>query len=269
MAFRVMGGVAHGSTTVSDRWDVGEDWSVAAQAGGQPPGRAALAGESGGFGGDTLDTAHWGTLGRLAPGVPQPFHLLATIAALGRGRGLAGGMARLSRPARQEGDAELARSLPRCELRARQRGGDGVGKTKRGKGTKWMVVVDGQGLPLGSKLAPASPAEVTLAEATLDAIEAEKQPERVIADRAYDSDPLREALAERGLDLICPHRSNRTRPKTQDGRKLRRYRRRWIIERTFAWLGNFRRLVVRWERSLTVYNAFFHLACCFILLRWL
>jgi len=91
----------------------------------------------------------------------------------------------------------------------------------------------------------------------------------VIADRAYDSDPLREALAERGTDLICPHRSNRKRPKTQDGRKLRRYRRRWIIERTFAWLGNFRRLVVRWERSLLVYRAFFHLACCFILLRWL
>jgi transposase len=144
-----------------------------------------------------------------------------------------------------------------------------VGKTKRGKGTKWMVVVDGQGLPLGSQLAPASPAEVTLAETTLEAIEAENQPERVIADRAYDSDPLRETLAERGMELICPHRGNRTRPKTQDGRKLRRYRRRWIIERTFAWLGNFRRLVVRWERMLLVYRAFFHLACCFILLRWL
>jgi len=144
-----------------------------------------------------------------------------------------------------------------------------VGKTKRGKGTKWMVVVDGQGLPLGSQLAPASPAEVTLAEATLDAIEAEEQPERVIADRAYDSDSFRQALAERGMELICPHRANRKRAKTQDGRKLRRYRKRWIIERTFAWLGNFRPLVVRYERSLIVYNAFFHLACCLILLRWL
>jgi transposase len=132
-----------------------------------------------------------------------------------------------------------------------------------------MVVVDGQGLPLGSKLAAASPAEVTLAEATLDSVQAARQPERVIADRAYDSDPFRQALAERGMELICPHRANRKRAKTQDGRKLRRYRKRWIIERTFAWLGNFRRLVVRYERSLIVYNAFFHLACCLILLRWL
>ena len=47
---------------------------------------------------------------------------------------------------------------------SRQKGGDAVGKTKRGKGTKWMVVVDGQGIPLGSTLHSASPAEVTLVE---------------------------------------------------------------------------------------------------------
>ena len=64
-----------------------------------------------------------------------------------------------------------------------------------------------------------------------------RQPERVIADKAYDSDPLRQALHERGMELICPHRANRKRAKTQDGRKLRRYRRRWRIERTFAWLA--------------------------------
>ena len=144
-----------------------------------------------------------------------------------------------------------------------------MGATKRGKGTKWMVVVDGQGLPLGSQLTSASPAEVTLAEATLDAIVASRQPERVIADKAYDSDPLRQTLHERGMELICPHRANRTRAKTQDGRKLRRYRRRWRIERTFAWLGNFRRLVIRYERHVLMYAAFFHLACCLILVRWL
>jgi transposase len=216
-----------------------------------------------------MDSAHGGPLGGSAGRISQSLDLLAAITPLGRRRAVAGDLAGLPGATQCERNAGLARSLSRCELRTRQRGGDGVGKTKRGKGTKWMVVVDGQGLPLGSQLAPASPAEVTLAETTLDAIEAKEQPERVIADRAYDSDPLREALADRGLDLICPHRSNRTRPKTQDGRKLRRYRRRWIIERTFAWLGNFRRLVVRWERTLLVYRAFFHLACCSILLRWL
>ena len=216
-----------------------------------------------------MDSAHWGAVGGPAGRVSQCFHVLATVAALGRGRGVVGAVAGLPRTTGYRGNAGLAGSLPGCELCARQRGGEAVGATKRGKGTKWMVVVDGQGLPLGSQLTSASPAEVTLAEATLDAIQAESQPARVIADKAYDSDPFRQTLADRGIELICPHRANRTRAKTQDGRKLRRYRRRWKIERTFAWLGNFRRLVVRYERHLLMYASFFHLACCLILVRWL
>ena len=265
----VMGGGAHGSTTVSDRCDVGADRSAPAPAAGKSAGRAPVAGQPGGVGGDSLGFAHGGALGGFTWGVSQSLHLLAAVASLGGGRGLAEGLAGLSGPTGGEGDAGLARSLCGCQFRTRQRGGDGVGKTKRGKGTKWMVVVDGQGLPLGSQLTAASPAEVRLAEATLDAIQAPHTPARVIADRAYDSDPFRKALAQRGIELICPHRANRTKPKTQDGRRLRRYRKRWKIERTFAWLGNFRRLVVRYERSLTLYNAFFHLACCMILVRWL
>lgn len=89
----------------------------------------------------------------------------------------------------------------------------------------------------------------------------------MIADKGYDSDPLRERLARRRIQLIVPHRRNRRKPPTQDGRALRRYRRRWIVERTFAWIGNYRRLVVRWDRSLTIYNAFFHIACIMIVLR--
>jgi len=89
----------------------------------------------------------------------------------------------------------------------------------------------------------------------------------VIADKGYDSDPLRKQLAKRGIELIAPHRQNRSKPPTQDGRALRRYRRRWTIERTFAWLGNFRRLVMRWDRSPTIYRAFFHIACFMIALR--
>ena len=60
-------------------------------------------------------------------------------------------------------------------------------------------------------------------------------PERLIGDRAYDSDPLDERLrTERGIEMIARHRSNRKRPKTQDGRALRRVLRRWKIERLFA-----------------------------------
>jgi transposase len=140
-----------------------------------------------------------------------------------------------------------------------------------------MVVVDGQGVPLGSQLTSASPAEVRLAEPTLDAISVprggrgrpQKRPGRVIADRAYDSDGLRGRLLRRDIVLIAPHRKNRRKPSLNDGRTLRRYRKRWKVERTFAWLGNYRRLVVRYDRHLCMYRAFFHLACALITLRFL
>lgn len=93
-----------------------------------------------------------------------------------------------------------------------------------------------------------------------------KEQARVIADKAYDSNALRTRLGRRGIELIAPHRRNR-RTRCQDGRPLRRYRRRWKVERTFAWLGNFRRLVVRYERLVSTYSAFFHLACMVITLR--
>jgi transposase len=129
---------------------------------------------------------------------------------------------------------------------------------------------------LGKHLCSASPHEARRAETTLASIRVSRRtragrprqkPLRLIADRGYDSDPLRTRLAERGIELIAPHRCNRKKPLTQDGRALRRYRRRWKIERTFAWLGNFRHLVVRYDRSLTIYSAFFHIACFMIVLR--
>ncbi len=96
-----------------------------------------------------------------------------------------------------------------------------------------------------------------------------QRPRRIIADRAYDSDPLRERLRRRGIELLVPHRRNRQRWWRQDGRKLRRYKKRWKIERTFAWLQNYRRLLVRQDRMLAIYRGFFHLACLLITLRYL
>jgi transposase len=89
----------------------------------------------------------------------------------------------------------------------------------------------------------------------------------VIADGGYDSDPLRRRLARKGIELIAPYRVTRRHAPTPDSRFLRRYRRRWIVERTIAWLGNYRRLTTRWDRSLTIYQAFFHIACFMIVLR--
>ena len=95
-------------------------------------------------------------------------------------------------------------------------------------------------------------------------------PERLVGDKAYDSDALDEQLREIGVEMIVPHKKNR-RPenKTQDGRPLRRYRRRWKVERLFAWLHNFRRLVVRWEKYIENYQAFLQLACSMILIKHL
>jgi transposase len=91
-------------------------------------------------------------------------------------------------------------------------------------------------------------------------------PERLIGDKACDSDPLDRQLAAMGVDMIAPHLSTRAR-KSQDGRKLRRYRRRWRVERVFAWLERFRRLVTRYEHRAANFLAFLKLACIVVLLR--
>ena len=142
-----------------------------------------------------------------------------------------------------------------------------MGKTKRGKGTKLMAVADGAGFPVAAHAAPANPHEVTLAQDAVEQRFTEDIPERLIGDLAYDSDPLDAKFAEQGIELIAPHRENRSKPRTQDGRALRRYRRRWKVERLFAWLQNFRRLVVRYEYHVENFLGFVHLGCMLILLR--
>jgi transposase len=130
-----------------------------------------------------------------------------------------------------------------------------------------MILADGTGLPLAVDIESASPAEVTLIEPLIDEAVTTHVPARLIYDRAADSDPLRRRLATRGIELICPHRRRRVKPPTQDGRPLRRYRRRWIIERTIAWLQQFRRLVTRYEFYSFLFHSFAKLACMMIVLR--
>jgi transposase len=147
-----------------------------------------------------------------------------------------------------------------------KRGGAGVGKTKKGKGSKIMVVVEAQGVPVALTIDSANPHEVKLVEQTLEARFVENQPEHLIGDNAYDSDGLDARLALAGIEMIAPHRHNR-KNRTPDGRPLRRYRRRWRVERFFAWLQPFRRVITRWEVKAENYLGFVHLACLLILLR--
>jgi len=131
-----------------------------------------------------------------------------------------------------------------------------------------MAIADRAGLPIACGIASASPHETTLVEATIDACFLEHAPDRLVGDRAYDSDPLDTRLREeRGIELIAPHKSNRRRAQTQDGRVLRRYVRRWKIERLFAWLLSYRRLTNRWERHAENFLGFVQLGCVCILLR--
>jgi transposase len=159
-----------------------------------------------------------------------------------------------------------------------KKGGEKVGLTKKGKGAKWRLVVEGNGLPLGFHLDRATTAEVRLADATLDTISVPRprgrprqRPERLVADRAYDSSAFRHALRRRGIRMRIPPKRRPAKWKAKRGRpviaRAAEYRCRYKVERSFAWLGNFRRLLIRWERHCDVYEEFFAVAVMLVCLR--
>ena len=132
--------------------------------------------------------------------------------------------------------------------------------------TKIMAVADRNGLPIAAGIASGERHESQLVEATIEARATKAMPRRLIGDKAYDSDPLDKQMRQMSIEMISPHRT-RKRPKTQDGRTLRRYRHRWKVERLFAWLGSFRRLVTRWEYKAENFCGFLRLGCAILLLR--
>jgi len=129
-----------------------------------------------------------------------------------------------------------------------------------------MAVADRHGLPLSVGIASGQRNEQKLVVETLKARFVEPLPEKLIGDKAYDSDPLDAELAADGVEMISPHHPRRRR-KTQDGRKLRRYRHRWRIERLFAWPLRQRRLVSRWEWKAENFLGLLQLAYAQILWR--
>jgi len=123
-------------------------------------------------------------------------------------------------------------------------------------------------MPLSLKVFSATPFETGLVEQTIKERFSPKRITRLVGDRAYDSDPLDKRLKKKGIELIAPHRSNRTRARTQDGRKLRLYRHRWTVERFFSFLQNFRKCVTRYERYVENFQAFIYLAAIIMYLRY-
>jgi transposase len=130
---------------------------------------------------------------------------------------------------------------------------------------KLEVVTDASGVPLGTAAAAANRPETDLVGEALGDIPV-PLPERVplVADGGYDSDPLRDDLGGQGIELLSPHRKNRKKASRNDGRRMRRYARRYVIERTNAWLHSFRRLANRWEYYSFIYHGFVRLACIVI-----
>lgn len=129
--------------------------------------------------------------------------------------------------------------------------------------------MDADQTALGATIAPANEHEVRHIERLLDSAVVELPPDgRLIYDQAADSDPLRDRLEMRGVELICKHRTNRTKAKRQDSRKLRRLKRsRWRIERTNSWLHNYGRFTVRKDRLAILFLGWTQLACLFTILK--
>lgn len=130
-----------------------------------------------------------------------------------------------------------------------------------------MAIADKRDLPVALSFGSTSPHEVTLVEDTLDEILTSHYLDRLVGDKAFDSDKLDEAVQKKyGTPVTSSHKSNRRKIKTQDGRELRRYVRRWKVERLFAWLHNFKRIVTRWEYKAENYTGFVKLGVMKLLL---
>ena len=175
-------------------------------------------------------------------------------------------LTKLANALREQGEIDESESYIDATFASAKGGGDEIGKTRRGKGVKIMAIVDRHGMPLSVSTHAANHHEVTLVQLSFDFYMIEAKPQHLIGDKAYDSDALDKELKQDGVELIAPHRSNR-KMKTQDGRRLRRYARRWIVERFFAWLQWKRRLLVRWEYYAENFLGFVQLASVMMLLK--
>ncbi len=140
-----------------------------------------------------------------------------------------------------------------------------------GKGSKVMLVTDGNGLPIGILCESAQPHEVSLASRTLATVAIKKQKRgrartrmiELVADKGFDSAALRRQLTKRGIKTCIPTRQYKHRRKRGQPPRFSSasYAERWRVERCFAWFDNCRRFVVRYERGLHRYKAFCVLAC--------
>ncbi|MCG6154176.1 transposase [Rubinisphaera sp. ICM_H10] len=161
-------------------------------------------------------------------------------------------------------------ALGRRHVLSCQKRGLKVGKTKSGKGSKVMLLTDAHGLPLGLQVHSASPHDVNLIEPLLrGSLRWVMRARRFIYDTAADSRRLRRRVWLYGPRLIATYRRRRNEQHARrlNSRDQRYYDLRYRIERTFAWLSNYRRLNIRWEYHAHLFEGFWQLACLFTILK--
>jgi transposase len=153
---------------------------------------------------------------------------------------------------------------------AGEKGGSATGPSpvdRARNGSKHHLLVDATGIPLAWTVTGGNRHDLTQLIPLLDAVPAvrgkvgrpRRRPERVTADRGYDSDTHRRELQSR---RIKPELARR---QTEHGSGLGRVR--WVVERTFAWLHKFKRLLVRYDRRHEIHQAFLALGCCLVCFR--
>lgn len=132
-------------------------------------------------------------------------------------------------------------------------------------------MVDRRGVPLAVGLTAANRPDQTVFEALLDSVAPIKgrrgrprcRPDKLHADKGYDVRRCRRYLHRRGIKVRTARKG------VEDKTKLGRHR--WVVERTLAWLGRYRRLAIRYERLEAIHQAFLDLGCaliCLNALRW-
>lgn len=150
-----------------------------------------------------------------------------------------------------------------------KRGGEtGPSPVDRGRaGSKHHLLVDPSGLPLAWTLSGGNRNDITQLLPLVERVppvrgrrgRPRRRPDKLIADRGYDHDSYRRQLWQQGIKPVIARRQ------TGHGSGLGRCR--WVVERSFAWLHQFKRLLVRYDRRADIHESFLALGCCLICYR--
>lgn len=248
-------------TLTDSKWNIVKDFFVFSQRGRPPKWDARKILEA------VLYVLHTGCQWRKLPSDYPPYQTVYRHFRKWESLGILIGLRDLLLEALQEKGLKFSVAFVDATFVRAMSGGDKIGKTKIGKGSKIMAIVDQTSQPLAALVTSAQPHEITLLQETLEDIPPNLIPQKLVGDKAYDSDPHDEMLAEKGIELIDPHRQNRAKPPTQDKRKLTTYKKRWVVERFFAWMKPARRLLTRFDKRASVFQAFLDLFSALTLIK--